>query len=139
MKTVIILLNFLLISLILWSFLNSKVVEYFSGCPSGQNNKVTQQSSQLSQNESQLSKLQEQYNQLYMLSTLQNIRIQANGQNAKQLSGDVMKEKDKKTKELNDLDKEYSGGGGGSRNVSGGGKNLSKLGKLMASSPTESV
>ena len=138
MKTVIILLNFLLISLILWSFLNSKVVEYFSGCPSGQNNKVTQQSSQLSQNESQLSKLQAQYNQLYMLSTLQNMRIKANGQNAKQLSGDVMKEKDEKTKELNDLDKGYSGGGG-SRNVSGGGKNLSKLGKLMANSPTESV
>lgn len=138
MKTVIILLNFLLISLILWSFLNSKVVEYFSGCPSGQNNKVTQQSSQLSQNESQLSKLQAQYNQLYMLSTLQNMRIQANGQNAKQLSGDVMKEKDKKTKELNDLDKGYNGRGA-SRNVSGGGKNLSKFGKLMASSPTESV
>ena len=136
MKTVIILLNFLLISLILWSFLNSKVVEYFSGCPSGQNNKVTQQSSQLSQNESQLSKLQAQYNQLYMLSTLQNIRIQANGQNVKQISGDVMKQKDEKTKELDKLNKEFKGGN--IANVSGGGSKLNKLGKIMANSPSQS-
>ena len=61
MKTIIILLNFLLISLILYSFLNSRVVEYFSGCPVGQNNAVTRQSSQLSRNESQLDSLLGKY------------------------------------------------------------------------------
>ena len=65
MKTIIILLNFLLISLMLYSFLNSKVVEYFSGCPAGQNNAVTRQSSQLSQNEQQLSKLEAKYGHYY--------------------------------------------------------------------------
>ena len=136
MKTVIILLNFLLISLILWSFLNSRVVEYFSGCPAGQNNKVTQQSSQLSQNESQLSKLQSQYGQLSAMSQMQNMRIKANGQNAKQLSGDVMKQKGEKMKELNDLDKGYKDGRGANF---GKESKLNKLGKLMASSPSQSV
>ena len=137
MKTIIILLNFLLISLMLYSFLNSKVVEYFSGCPSGQNNAVTRQSSQLSQNEQQLFKLEEKYKQLFAMTMMQNMQIKANGQNAKQLSGDVLDEKDSKMKELNDLEKGYKGGG--SSSVGGGGQGLNKLGRIMAKSPNTSV
>ena len=136
MKTIIILLNFLLISLMLYSFLNSKVVEYFSGCPAGQNNAVTQQSSQLSQNEQQLLKLEEKYKQLSALSVFQSMQIAANGQNAKQLSGDVLDEKDSKMKELNDLEKGFKGGG--SSYVGGGGQGLNKLGRIMAKSPNSS-
>ena len=133
MKTVIIILNILLISLILWSFLNSRVVEYFSGCPAGQNNTVTKQSSQLSQNESQLTKLQAQYGQLSAMSQMQSMLIKANSQNAKSVSKDIMKEKGEKEKELNDLDKGFKGGGG---NISGGTESLNKLGKIMAESPS---
>ena len=138
MKTIIILLNFLLISLILFSFLNSKVVEYFSGCPSGQNNAVTRQSSQLSRNEQRLQTLEGKYQQLLSIALSQEVMIRANGQNAKQLSGDVMDEKEKKMKELDGLDKGYDGGGTRT-NVSGGGNSLNKLGKIMANSPTTSV
>lgn len=137
MKNIIILLNFLLISLILWSFLNSRIVETFSGCPSGQNNAVTRQSSQLSRNESQLAKLQAQYGQLYALSMMQKMRIDLNGQNAKQVSKDIMEEKKEKEKELDDLDKGFKGGA--VSNVSGGGQSLNKLGKLMAQSPSTST
>ena len=135
MKTIIILLNFLLISLILYSFLNSRIVEYFSGCPSGQNNTVTRQSSQLSINESQLAKLQAQYGQLSLLAMTQNMRIKANGQNAKSLSKDTMNEKDAKMKELDSLSKGFKGLG----NVKGGSDSLNKLGKIMAKSPNSSV
>ena len=121
----------------LYSFLNSKVVEYFSGCPSGQNNAVTRQSSQLSQNEQQLFKLEEKYKQLFAMTMMQNMQIAANGQNAKQLSGDVLDEKDSKMKELNDLEKGYKGGG--SSSVGGGGQGLNKLGRIMAKSPNSSV
>lgn len=137
MKTLIILLNFLLISLIIYSFLNSKVVEYFSDCPAGQNNAVTRQSSQLSQNEQQLSKLEQQYSQLLSMTMAQNTQIVANGQNAKQLSGDVLDKKDEKMKELDGLDKGYKKGG--SSSVGGGGQGLNKLGKVMANSPNTSV
>ena len=136
MKTVIIILNILLISLILWSFLNSRVVEYFSGCPAGQNNAVTKQSSELSQNESQLNKLQAQYGQLSAMAQMQSMLIKANSQNAKSVSKDIMKEKGEKEKELNDLDKGYKGGKGGK--ISGGGEGLNKLGKIMAQSPSTS-
>lgn len=137
MKIVIILLNFLLLSLIIYSFLNSKVVEYFAGCPSGDTNAVTQQSAQLSQNEQQLSKLNNLYQSLYQTSLSQNTLIKANGQRSKQLSGDVLKQKDEKMKELNGLNKGLNGGTTSS--VSGGGDGLDKLGNIMAQSPSQSV
>lgn len=121
----------------LYSFLNTKIVEYFSGCPSGQNNAVTRQSSQLSQNEQQLSKLEQKYNQLFSMTLAQNTQIAANGQNAKQLSGDVLNKKDEKMKELDGLDKGYKKGG--SSSVGGGGQGLNKLGRVMANSPNTSV
>jgi len=130
MKTIIILLNFLLISLILYSFLNSRVVEYFSGCPVGQNNAVTRQSSQLSRNESQLNSLLGKYMSLKMTSTMQNAMIKANGQQAKNLTDDVMKEKDEIISELGKLDKNF-GGGGKDKDF----PNLNKLGEIMSSSP----
>ena len=139
MKTIIIILNFLLITLIVYSFLNSKVVEYFSGCPSGQNNEVTKQSSQLSQNESQLAKLEAKYRQLYLLSLTQNSRINANKDRSKSLASGVTDEKNKKMKELNKLEGEFdSGGGGAPANIGGGMDSMNKLGKIMEKSPSMS-
>ena len=138
MKTIIIILNFLLITLIVYSFLNSKVVEYFSGCPSGQNNEVTKQSSQLSQNESQLAKLEAKYRQLYLLTLTQNSRINANKGRSKSLASGVTSEKNKKMKELNKLEGEFDSGGGAPANVGGGMNAMNKLGKIMEKSPSMS-
>ena len=129
MKTIIILLNFLLISLILYSFLNSRVVEYFSGCPAGQNNAVTRQSSQLSRTESQLNSFFGKYMSLKSISTMQNAMIKANGQQAKNLTNNVMKEKGEMMSELGKLDKNFEGGGK-DKNF----PNLDNLGKIMAGS-----
>jgi len=129
MKTIIILLNFLLISLILYSFLNSKVVEYFINCPAGSSNAVTRQSSQLSRNESQINSLFAKFQQLKMTSTMQNALIKANGQHAKNLTNNVMKEKGEMMSELGKLDKNFEGGGK-DKNF----PNLDKLGKIMAGS-----
>ena len=134
MKTIIILLNFLLISLILYSFLNSRVVEYFSGCPVGQNNAVTRQSSQLSRNESQLDSLLGKYMALKSILTMQNAMIKANGQQAKNLTDDVLKEKDEMISELGKLDKLFTGSG---KNKTF--PNLDKLGKIMDESPAIST
>ena len=68
------------------------------------------------------------------MAKMQSMLIKANGQNAKSVSKDIMKEKGEKEKELNDLDKGYKGGKGGK--ISGGGKGLNKLGKIMAQSPS---
>jgi F0F1-type ATP synthase membrane subunit b/b' len=136
MKTIIILLNFLFISLILYSFLNSKIVEYFSDCPASRTNEVTKQSSQLDRNQSELNKLSAKYKELQNIATIQNNLINANGQNAKNVVKDIEKEKEEKMAELDKLDKKFKGGGS---SIASGGKSLNKFGKIMASSPSIST
>jgi hypothetical protein len=105
------------------------VIEYFIGCPVGQNNAVTRQSSQLSRNESQLNSLLGKYESLKMTSLMQNAMIKANGQQAKNLTDDVMKEKDQMISDLGKLDKNF-GGGGKHKDL----PNLDKLGQIMEKS-----
>ena len=64
MKTFIILLNFLLLTLILYNFINSKVVEYFSGCSGSSKNAVYRQQSKTDIMASEINKLKTQYNAL---------------------------------------------------------------------------
>ena len=64
MKTFIILLNFLLLTLILYNFINSKVVEYFSGCSGSSKNAVYRQQSKTDIMTSEINKLKTQYNAL---------------------------------------------------------------------------
>ena len=69
MKTFIILLNFLLLTLILYNFINSKVVEYFSGCSGSSKNAVYRQQSKTDIMASQINKLKTQYNALNKQNT----------------------------------------------------------------------
>lgn len=109
MKTFIILLNFLLLTLILYNFINSKVVEYFSGCSGSSKNAVYRQQSKTDIMASQINKLKTQYNAL----NKQNITNRGNiGTNKSLIRSQVQKVKgasDKMEKELDNAEKDSGG------------------------------
>tara|TARA_Y100000389_G_scaffold45680_1_gene40539 strand:- start:2122 stop:2568 length:447 start_codon:yes stop_codon:yes gene_type:complete len=109
MKTFIILLNFLLLTLILYNFINSKVVEYFSGCSGSSKNAVYRQQSKTDIMASQINKLKTQYNAL----NKQNITNRGNiGTNKSLIRSQVQKVKggaDKMEKELDNTEKDSGG------------------------------
>jgi len=109
MKTFIILLNFLLLTLILYNFINSKVVEYFSGCSGSSKNAVYRQQSKTDIMASQINKLKIQYNAL----NKQNITNRGNiGTNKSLIRSQVQKVKggaDKMEKELDNTEKDSGG------------------------------
>ena len=74
MKTFIILLNFLLLTLILYNFINSNVVEYFSGCSGSSKNAVYRQQSKTDIMASQINKLKTQYNALNKQNTKKTLK-----------------------------------------------------------------
>jgi len=106
MKTFIILLNFLLLTLILYNFINSKVVEYFSGCSGNSKNAVYRQQSKTDIMASQINKLTTQYNAL----NKQNIQNRGYiGVNGGLIRSEVEKVKggaEKMESELDDAEKE---------------------------------
>ena len=118
MKTFIILLNFLLLTLILYNFINSKVIEYFSGCSGSSKNAVYRQQSKTDIMTSEINKLKTQYNAL----NRQNKFNQGNiGVNKSLIRSQVKKVKggaDKMEKELDEAEKE-SGGDDGDYSLSG--------------------
>ena len=127
MKTFIILLNFLLLTLILYNFINSKVVEYFSGCSGNSKNAIYRQQSKTDIMTSQINKLKTQYNALNKLNKSNTGNI---GVNKAVIRSQVQKVKggaEKMDKELDDAEKEaggddedYSLSGRGTANVHSG-------------------
>ena len=119
MKTFIILFNFLLLTLILYNFINSKVVEYFSGCSGSSKNAVYRQQSKTDIMASEINKLKTQYNAL----NRQNKFNQGNiGVNKSLIRSQVQRVKggaDKMEKELDEAEKE-AGGDDGDYSLSGG-------------------
>ena len=106
MKTFIILLNFLLLILILYNFINSKVVEYFSGCSGSSKNAVYRQQSKTDVMASEINKLKTQYNALNKLNKFNTGNI---GVNKAVIRSQVQKVKggaEKMEKELDDAEKE---------------------------------
>ena len=109
MKTFIILLNFLLLTLILYNFINSKVVEYFSGCSGSSKNAVYRQQSQSDVMSSQINKLKIQYNELNRQNKFNKANI---GMNQSLIRSNVQRFKggaDKMEKELDDAAEEAEG------------------------------
>ena len=106
MKTFIILLNFLLLTLILYNFINSKVVEYFSGCSTNSKNAVYRQQSSSDIMTSQINKLKTQYTAL----NKQNIKNRGYiGMNRGLIRSQVEKVKggaEKMERELDDVEKD---------------------------------
>jgi hypothetical protein len=109
MKTFIILLNFLLLTLILYNFINSKVVEYFSGCSGSSKNAVYRQQSKTDIMASQINKLKTQYNALNKQNTKNRGNI---GINKSLIRSQVEKVKggaNKMESELDDVEKDSGG------------------------------
>tara|TARA_B000000475_G_C15997899_1_gene447702 strand:+ start:314 stop:760 length:447 start_codon:yes stop_codon:yes gene_type:complete len=109
MKTFIILLNFLLLTLILYNFINSNVVEYFSGCSGSSKNAVYRQQSKTDIMASQINKLKTQYNALNKQNTKNRGNI---GINKSLIRSQVEKVKggaDKMESELDDVEKDSGG------------------------------
>lgn len=106
METFIILFNFLLLTLILYNFINSNVVEYFSGCSGSSKNAVYRQQSKTDIMTSQINKLKTQYNALNKQNTKNRGNI---GTNKSLIRSEVQKVKggaDKMEKELANSEKD---------------------------------
>ena len=127
MKTFIILLNFLLLTLILYNFINSKVVEYFSGCSGSSKNAVYRQQSKTDIMASEINKLKTQYNALNKQNKLNkgtigmnNVLIKSQVQKVKGGAEKMEKELDDAEKEAEDDDADYSLSGTKTANVHSG-------------------
>ena len=118
MKTFIILLNFLLLTLILYNFINSKVVEYFSGCSGSSKNAVYRQQSKTDILTSQINKLKTQYNALNKKNITNEGNIVTNKSLIRSQVQKVKGGADKMERELDDAEKE-SGGDDGDYSLSG--------------------
>ena len=105
MNTLIVLLNFLLLTLILYNIINSKTMEYFKGCSGSSSNAVYRQQSETDKLTGQINSLISQYNRLDKKSTTNKGLIGSNTSLIKQKLKDVQGEADKMEKQLDDIDK----------------------------------
>ena len=112
MKTFIILFNFLLITLILYTVLTSKTIEGLSGCSSSETNALYRQSALINRLFSELNTVKAQFTELDKTVAQQQILIGSNKALAKGATAKISDEKAKKEKELDDLDKKDSVPGG---------------------------
>ena len=102
-------MNFLLLTLILYNFINSNVVEYFSGCSGSSKNAVYRQQSKTDIMASQINKLKTQYNALNKQNTKNRGNI---GINKSLIRSQVEKVKggaNKMESELDDVEKDSGG------------------------------
>ena len=109
MKTFIILLNFLLLTLILYNLIHSNVAEYFSGSSGSSKNAVYRQQSKTDIMASQINKLKTQYNALNKQNTKNRGNI---GINKSLIRSQVEKVKggaNKMESELDDVEKDSGG------------------------------
>lgn len=115
MKTVIIFLNILLISLLLYYFLTktNTLIENLANCPTDKRNVVYKQSAESVDQGRKLNKLQWQLNMLKPTISMNTLLAKAGGKAGKKAVGDVKKKGKEKENELNKLDKGFAGGGKG--------------------------
>ena len=112
MKTVIIFLNILLISLLLYYFLTktNNLIENLANCPTDKRNVIYKQSAKSASQGKRLSKIE--WNLMMLKPTVRRntMLAKAGGQKSKKAIGDVKKKGKEKENELNKLDKGFSGG-----------------------------
>ena len=104
MNTLIVLLNFLLLTLILYNIINSKTMEYFKGCSGSSSNAVYRQQSETDKLTGQINSLIAKFN---TLNTQSNMNKGLIGSNTILIQGKVKEvkgEADKMGKELDDID-----------------------------------
>ena len=135
MRTFIIFFNFLLITLILYSFLTSNIVEQFgSGCSPSQKSAVYKNQAMIDRLFSEMNTVKAEYNKLNTQSATNKIFIQANAGKMKSTTASIAKEKKEKEKELDDLDKENDSGPTASLGPVPTSESGAKFGSAMASS-----
>ena len=111
MRTFIIFFNFLLITLILYSFLTSNIVEQFgSGCTPSQKSAVYKNQAMIDRLFSEMNTVKAEYNQLNTQSATNKILIQANSGKMRSTTAKIEEGRKEKEKELDDLEKENDSG-----------------------------
>ena len=111
MRTFIIFFNFLLITLILYSFLTSNIVEQFgSGCSPSQKSAVYKNQAMIDRLFSEMNTVKAEYNKLNTQSATNKLFIQANSGKMRSTTASIADEKKEKEKELADLDEENNSG-----------------------------
>ena len=112
MKTVIIFLNILLISLLLYYFLTktNTLIENLANCPTDKRNVIYKQSAKSIIQGKKLNKLQFELNMLKPRIALNTLLAKSAGKKGKKAIGDVKKKGKEKENELNKLDKGFAGG-----------------------------
>ena len=112
MKTVIIFLNILLISLLLYYFLTktNTLIENLANCPTDKRNVIYKQSAKSISQGKKLNKLEWELNMLKPTIAMNTLLAKSAGKKGKQAIGDVKKKGKEKEDELNKLDKGFAGG-----------------------------
>jgi hypothetical protein len=100
MKILIIFINFILITLILYNVLNSNIIEGLSGCSGGNKNAVYRQQALTNRLFSELNKLKAQYSQLNMQKTMNTSFINVNKMRMKSATKSINDGRKEKEKEL---------------------------------------
>ena len=104
MKILIIFINFILITLILYNVLNSNIIEGLSGCSGSNKNAVYRQQALTNRLFSELNKLKAQYGQLNIQKTTNTSLINVNKMRMKSATKSINDSKKEKGKELDDLE-----------------------------------
>ena len=106
MRTFIILLNFLLITLIIFSFLNktNTLIENLEGCPTDKKNMVYKQKAKTEQLLSEIDSLTNEVNSLKGTVAMNTALTQANKKNSQSAVSGIKDEKDRKMRELDSLE-----------------------------------
>ena len=104
MKILIIFINFILITLILYNVLNSNIIEGLSGCSGSNKNAVYRQQALTNRLFSELNKLKAQYGQLNVQKTRNTSLINVNKMRMKSATKSINDSKKEKGKELDDLE-----------------------------------
>jgi hypothetical protein len=104
MKILIIFINFILITLILYNVLNSKIIEGLSGCSGSNKNAIYRQQALTNRLFSELNKLKAQYGQLNSQKTRNTSLINVNKMRMKSATKSINDSKKEKEKELDDLE-----------------------------------
>ena len=115
MKTVIIFLNILLISLLLYYFLTktNTLIENLANCPTDKRNVIYKQSAKSISQGKRLSKIEWHLMMLKPTIAMNTMLAKSGGKKSKKAVGDVKKKGKEKENELNKLDKGFAGGGKG--------------------------
>ncbi len=105
MKTIIIFCNFLILTLILYNILNSKTLEYFTGCDKSSSNAVHKNTSLIDNLYNKVKKIENNFNSLNLLSRINKGGISTNRQLIKGKLAEVEDEAKEMEEELDDVSK----------------------------------